>query len=386
MTRNPRVDFLRGIAILCVLVLHFALAYGLQDSPLGSLLNKFLLDGISRNGNYGVTMFFVVSGFLITSNSLARWGELRHIDPRAFYGFRFARIMPPLLLVLAIIVLLGSVNVPFFHNDEGSGHGQAYTFAVAVLSILTFWHNLLMQSWDYFNYCLNIYWSLSVEEVFYLALPLTCLLLRRTWLFVLLCLVLVAVGPLYRSMHADDEIYFMYGYLACFDAIALGCLTALLARRFTLAGKEARIARIVAGVALAVVYLRGIAGHEVFGFSLIAVASAVFLFASAGDAAPGWTTGRLSKGVRWMGRHSYELYLFHIIVLAGMRNLYTKAELGYWVRLPWLCLFLVASFLLAALVARYVAEPANAAIRKRFAAWGPRAGSRQLPPNQAGQQ
>lgn len=365
--RNSRIDFLRGVAISCVLILHFALSYGLRNSPIASLFSADFVHAISYNGNYGVTMFFVVSGFLITTNSLARWGQLRHIDPRTFYMLRFARIMPALLLVLAVIVILGMLDIPSFANSKSAHNGPAMTFSVAILSILTFWHNVLMQSWGYFNYCLNIYWSLSVEEMFYLAMPPLCLLARRTWLFVGVCLLAIVIGPIYRSQHIDNEIFFMYGYVACFDAIALGCLTALLAKKIALKGKWARITRIAAGAMLVAVYLNGIDGNEVFGFSLIALASAIFLFASANDITPGWVTGRISKPIRWMGAHSYELYLFHIVVLGLMRNLYTKQTLSYAMHLPWLCLFLLTSALLAALVSRFVAEPANAAIRRRYA-------------------
>jgi peptidoglycan/LPS O-acetylase OafA/YrhL len=73
---------------------------------------------------------------------------------------------------------------------------------LAVASVLSFWHNVLMQSQGWFNYCLNIYWSLSVEEVFYLALPVSCLILRRKWLMVLACLALIIYAPIYR-VHAS---------------------------------------------------------------------------------------------------------------------------------------------------------------------------------------
>jgi peptidoglycan/LPS O-acetylase OafA/YrhL len=68
-----------------------------------------------------------------------------------------------------------------------------------------------------------------------------------------------------------------------------------------------------------------------------------------------------------MGWHSYEIYLFHIVVLGLMRNVYTKATLGYWQRLPWFGLFLVATGLVAMLISRFVAEPANTAIRRYYA-------------------
>lgn len=76
--RNPHIDALRGAAILCVLLLHFALAYGLKNSPLAALPDW--LWKAAYQGNYGVTMFFVISGYLITSTSLRRWGDLARID------------------------------------------------------------------------------------------------------------------------------------------------------------------------------------------------------------------------------------------------------------------------------------------------------------------
>ena len=364
-SRNARIDFLRGIAISCVLILHFALAYGLKDSPLGTLLGPTLLRAIAFNGNYGVTIFFVISGYLITSHSLARWGELRHVDAHAFYRMRFARIMPPLLLALAIIVTLGCFDVPFFSNGDGGHHRPASFFLIGAGSVLTFWHNVLMQSAGYFNYCLNVYWSLSVEEVFYLLLPLACLALRREAMIVALCAIAIVAGPLYRAAHANNEIFFMYGYAACFDAIAIGCLTALLARRLAPGAGYRRLLRVLSLMALAAVYLRGIDGNEALGFTLIALASAGFLLASANDGSAGWTAGRATFALRWMGRHSYEIYLFHIIVLAAMRNVLAKAAMSHDLRLPWLALFLALTMIVAGLVARFVSEPANAALRGR---------------------
>ncbi|MEN9864963.1 MAG: hypothetical protein RL748_553, partial [Pseudomonadota bacterium] len=365
---HPRIDFLRGIAILCVLLLHFALAFGLKNSPLGTIFPPAWLR-VVFSGNYGVTMFFVISGYLITTHSLARWGSLSQIKLRDFYLLRLARIMPALLLALSIIVILGSFDLPFFNNRDGDHQWGASYFWLGAGSVLTFWHNVLMQSSGYFNYCLNIYWSLSVEEVFYLALPLAALLLRRTAWLVLLCLGALVLGPVYRFHHSDNEIFFMYAYQACFDAIAMGVLTALLAHHWQIEVAHARALRLLrygALLALAVVYCRGIDGHEAGGFSLIALASSIFIFSAVKDNQAGLGNGHASAWLRWFGRHSYELYLFHIVVLALLRNLTSKEQLSYAARLPLLLLFLALSALLAALVARYVSGPANAALRRRW--------------------
>jgi peptidoglycan/LPS O-acetylase OafA/YrhL len=366
--RDAHIDFLRGVAILLVLLLHYALAYGVANCPLLPLVGEKSLRAVFYNGNYGVTMFFVVSGYLITSMSLKRWGEPAGIDIRAFYIYRFARIMPCILLALAVIVTLGLLDVPYFQSRHAGEPLPDSFFAVAALSVLTFWHNVLMQSAGWFNYCLNIYWSLSVEEVFYLALPPAFLLLRRQWAIVIGCLVLIALGPVYRSMHTDNELFYECGYLANFDAIAMGCLVAFLMRRYRLDGRRARVLRAVAGIGIVVFYLRGIESHETWGFSLVAACTALYLVASVTDDAVGFATARATAFVRWFGRHSYELYLFHIVVLALCRNVWDKHTLPAAAWAPWFALYLGASALAAMAVSRFLSEPANRAIRARFIA------------------
>ena len=367
MNRNAQVDFLRGVAIILVLLLHFALAYGLMNCPLRPYVGVEALRAVFYNGNYGVTVFFVISGYLITSMSLARWGEPSQINARQFYLYRFARIIPSLVLVVTIIVTLGLLNVPYFQNTH---HGQPLPttfFWMAVLSVFTFWHNVLMQSTGWFNYCLNIYWSLSVEEIFYLALPLAFLALRRRTWIAAVCIVLIILGPLYRSWHTDDELFYEFGYLACFDAIAIGCLTAMITAQRKLSGITAKIIRIVASIGFVIIYLRGIQSHEVWGFTLVALCTSIYLVSAIHDSGARFATGRLMVPVRWLGRHSYELYLFHIIILALLRNVLDREKLPASAWLPWLVLFLITSALVAKLIAQFVSEPANRAIRSRWA-------------------
>ena len=380
MARNAPIDLLRGVAILLVLLLHYSLTYRLSKSPLADWFGVAAVRAVVNNGNYGVTMFFVVSGYLITSNTLRRFGSLAAIDVRAFYVMRAARILPPLLLALVVIVTLGLLGVPMFGNSDGAKNLPASYYFLAVGSVLTFTHNLLMQSVGYFNYCVNIYWSLSVEEMFYLAFPLLCVLARRRRLIVAMCLCAIAIGPIYRHVHVDDELYFMYGYAACFDAIAFGCLAALLASVKRPATPAARWASVAAALALAASYLAGIGGHEAFGFTAVAASSAVLVWCASASSGKGWADACLLAPLRWAGRHSYELYLFHIIVLAAMRELVPRAQMGVDWKLPGLLLFIATSAGVAALLARYFSEPINAALRRRFdTARAPTRGARSVP-------
>ncbi len=360
--RDYRIDVLRGVSILVVLILHFHLAYNLVASPFATLFSARFVRAVAQNGNYGVTIFFVISGFLITSTSLRRFGALATISARKFYTFRFARIFPCLLLILTIITSLGLAGVPWFKSDGAVD----VSFLTADFSVLTFWHNVLMAKVGYFNYGLNILWSLSVEEVFYLVFPLLCLVLRRDALMLGVWFAVIIYGPIYRSHHADDEIKFLYGYFACFDAIAMGCCVALLSRQIRVSDVMRRIAQLGACGFIAWIYLRSdIDSSAIFGPTLVAAGAALFLFVEGANQAvgSGGRSHRLFKPIAWFGQRSYELYLFHIVVLAFMRNVYDRGALPANYKPLWFLLFLALASLLAGLIARFYSEPLNLRIR-----------------------
>jgi peptidoglycan/LPS O-acetylase OafA/YrhL len=357
MGRDHRIDLLRGLAILSVLLLHFDLSYHLTQGPVFSSLVGQMVHTAIRNGNYGVIIFFVISGYLITSTSLRRFGSLSGVSPQVFYTYRAARILPCLALVLAIITPLALIGIPSFRDSK---HVSIW---VADLSVLTFWHNLLMAKVGYFNYCLNIYWSLSVEEVFYLSFPLICLLKKIKWI-VPIWLAAIAIGPIYRYFHADNEIVFLYGNLACFDALALGCCMALLARHIQVSARARDIVQVCAVLFMAGIYLRRSIGESpVWGPTLMALAAAAILVVEGGSRVNPPPAKRRLRVLAWLGSHSYELYLFHIIVLAAMRDFVKPSHLPMPAELLWLLLFLLLSTVLAAAIARYYSEPLNVRLR-----------------------
>src|ERR1700759_4934671 len=101
--RLDGVDVLRGLAILTVLLNHVNMRLFLAKIPYTAGLPQQLVDTLFWNSQRGVQMFFAVSGFLITSTSIRRWGSLSRLDARAFYALRFARIAPLLILLLLVL-------------------------------------------------------------------------------------------------------------------------------------------------------------------------------------------------------------------------------------------------------------------------------------------
>ncbi len=192
--RSLRVDVIRGVAILLVLLHHFNIAYRLEDTILARVLGWDAVRAVARNGNYGVTMFFVVSGYLITSNTERRWAGFTNVSVRAFYTLRAARILPCLLLLLTMVNLLAADGVTIFQNRLQGG--EPISFWLVDFASLTFWMNVLIGRNGWFNYPLGVLWSLSVEEVFYVAFPLLCLLLRRKARLLAFWALVIVAGPL----------------------------------------------------------------------------------------------------------------------------------------------------------------------------------------------
>ncbi len=363
--RNAGIDVLRGIAILMVLLLHFSLTYRLWHSGfLANLIGHDWAFSVLGSGNFAVTMFFVVSGFLIATNAAERAGSLGKIRPRAFYIRRFARLTPCLVLALTIITILGLCGIGSFATE---GSGSSTDLLLGSVSVLAFCHNILMQHLGYFDYALNVYWSLSVEEVFYLAFPIVCLALRRDRFIAIPCLAFIAVAPFYRSAHSDNDIFYLYANLACFDAISIGCLTSMLARRWQPSRQLAIVMAVAGWVTLIVFWLQGFEGpHVMFSFTVIALSTAAIILGNVSRPSTMAARSIAGRTMCWIGRHSYELYLFHIIVLGIMRDVIPGKALGTVWQIPWLLLFLLVSVGMAAGVARAVGDPANMALRRRL--------------------
>ena len=315
----PALDGLRGIAILLVLAVH----------------TRTLLPG----GRLGVDLFFVLSGFLITVLLVQEWGRGGSISLRAFYRRRMLRLAPAMAVLLAFYaVVFGLIR-----DDDGwqksVTYGALYVYNAA---------------WSWFGHDglgANHLWSLAAEEQFYLVWPLTLMLLLaravspKAIIAALLVLALAVAtwrGIIAQSVHSGPR---MYGPDVHSDPLILGCVAGLLygfgiARRVPLAVASVWV---VIGAVIVMRVATATEQYHAYLVPIFAVSVAMVLLACTlhGE----WWFARLASiaPLRWFGRISYGLYLWHFPLYAllgwklGAPAAIVVAALSYrYVELPFL--------------------------------------------------
>jgi peptidoglycan/LPS O-acetylase OafA/YrhL len=216
----PRInalDGVRGIAAAVVVLSHFLVSTAIPESPLWKVI---------RGGWLGVDLFFVLSGFLITGVLL----DSRHSPTylRSFYIRRVLRIFPlyyaSVLLVWIVVVFVEHAGSRLTGYDA-IGWSFAYASNIAIA---------LKRSWQYQSDWLGMshFWSLAVEEQFYLVWPFVILLPRRVVLAITAAI--VVMGPWTRE-YADSFFgpYSLASYMLTpcrMDALAAGALLAVIRR------------------------------------------------------------------------------------------------------------------------------------------------------------
>jgi|SRR5579863_634334 len=365
-TRLDGVDLLRGLAILCVLMNHVNTRLRVNDVPYTEGIPKPLVHALVGNGQFGVQIFFAISGFLITSITLKRWGVLQNVNVGDFYLLRLARIGPLLLGLLAVLSALHFAGLQdFVVSARKGGLGRA------VLAALTFHVNVLEAHRGYLPANWDVLWSLSVEEMFYLFFPLAAWLLGRIRLFIAFLFVFIILGPFARAVFArDNDIWQDYSYLGGMDAIALGCLTALIVSRVQFSPAMLKVLAWI-GVALVIAML-GFSGLP-FLFPLgatgleetiLAIGTCLVIIAAAQTQ---WRCPDVLRPLRRLGQRSYEVYLTHMFVVFAFLHLFWVLNKPMWFVPLYFVLSIVVAALLGDSVARLYSDRMNAFLRQR---WG----------------
>ncbi|HEY0785460.1 MAG TPA: acyltransferase [Acidobacteriaceae bacterium] len=341
--RIASLDGLRAVALLLVVLLHLGERFDAPKLPLA-----FVADGVG--------IFFVLSGFLITTLLLREYGSTGRIDLPRFYLRRTFRILPPLYFYLGAVVLLSTLA----HVEQ---HG--------LMSAGLFYRNLISVPRGWMT---EHTWSLSLEEQFYLLWPfaLVVVLGRRgrdaaAWL----ALGLIVCAPVVRvtmkashlPMFEHRESYFLFARM---DALMCGCLLAMLVGKPWFERAFAHVARLWWVLPLQYVVVSGLLNYRftvayrmTVGMTLDSIAAALFiLWASRNVSHP---VGRLlnCRPMVALGTWSYSAYLWQTI--------FTHAEpaLSSINRMPWALLLLVA---VAWVSYRWVEQPALL-LRVRLSEW-----------------
>ncbi len=362
-SRIDGVDLLRGVSILFVLMNHVNMRLLGAKVPYLKGVPDQLASTIAWNGQFAVQMFFVVSGFLITSTSLRRWGTPANLSVRDFYLLRFARIAPLMLLLLLVLSVLHLAGVhAFVVSAKTGGLGRA------LLAALTFHIGFLEATRGYLPGGWDILWSLSVEEMFYLAFPLVARLLRKQWLLTGLLLLFVFAGPFARMKAFNpNPVWREYSYFGGMDGIALGCLTAMLLSKLAFSKAAVRTAGVIGTILIVFRLCLSLLGYKWgmgksgLNFTILAIGVS---FAIAAASQSHWKAPRVFAPLLVLGQRSYEIYLTHMFAVLALFSVFTHFSLP----LKGVPVLFASSITLAGvlgwLVATIYAEPMNLWLRK----------------------
>lgn len=362
----PGLDGLRGAAVAGVLLFH---------------------DGKLPGGYLGVDLFFVLSGFLITSLLLAEHRASGHIDLKAFWIRRARRLFPAVLALIPAVALFAAVFAapPELSRIRGDG--------IATLAYFANWRTIFAGKsyWDLFSAPspLEHTWSLSIEEQFYVVWPLlTALVLRlskgstRALFGVSAALALASIAAMWLLYNPDRSSRAYMGTDTRGASILVGAaLACILSRSDASEGKtasgDARAGQgrglVIALDALGLVALVGLGaawakldGQSRFlyrgGFWLTEAAVLVLIACAAQDKKSLVGRALSFAPLRWMGLISYGVYLWHWPVYCALTAQRTTISGG------WLTALRLGVTFAIALVSYYFLEQP---IRRRGVTFGP---------------
>ncbi len=310
--RFDGIDVLRGVSIIAVVVHHINIHMGASESVLAKALPRQLAATLFWNGANGVTVFFAISGFLITTMAIRRWGALSQVRIADFYRLRFARIVPLLVALLVILSVLDLAHVPGFVIKAHTSLPRA------LLAAATFHINWLESQRGYLPAQLGRSLVALSGRSFLSLLPADLFPDARSRTADRVAAGIRGHRPVRAHVLTHNELWADYGYLSCMDAIALGCLAAMIAASVRFRPATLRALQII-GAALVLLIMTArplVRAMHIYQLGLdvtcLALGTCLLQIAIAQRNRAG---GLATAPIRWFGRNSYEVYLTHMFIV-----------------------------------------------------------------------
>jgi peptidoglycan/LPS O-acetylase OafA/YrhL len=336
MRRIPSLDGLRALSIFLVLALH-----SLQRLEYTHHV-PWIWAGIF-DGATGVFIFFVISGYLITSLLLHEHEKRGTVSLRGFYFRRAMRILPPLYVYVGVLLLLGWA-------------GKLAIYKLDIISALFFFHDYALS----LMWSLEHFWSLSIEEQFYFLWPFLLLYCLRRPGFEgrlkasKIAIAIILLAPLIRvfsfTIARRTILHNSYGLHAHADSLMFGCLIALL-QDYPVFERFYAVATKIWWIPPAVIVLSDCLSARFqnywdlpIGLTVCGIAIALFLLWCVRN--PSSAVGRLlnSRLIAHIGVLSYSIYIWQTLFLNyDNRSLFGPSlKLLYTFPFSWLAILVVA--------------------------------------------
>jgi peptidoglycan/LPS O-acetylase OafA/YrhL len=329
----PTLDGWRALSVAGVVLYH---------GRFGFFGSHHLPVSLAAHGYLGVDVFFAISGFLICSILLQEFALTGDIDLRRFYMRRFFRILPAYYVAFAAIFLLG-----LFHVIR-----ENY---IDVPSCLLFYRNFMPLGADWHGgFYTAHFWSLSIEEQFYLLWPIVLLALKpkqagkvAVVLSVFAYCWKVTLG---HFPALSDVVPPAMGMLARTDTLLWGCLAALYFTEIRRWVQQSRFTQLWLPILLMLLVGQASRVPELVSLSSILLPALVLSTALQ----PQSLLSRVLewKLLRWVGTLSYSIYLWQMIFLPELASEMAEGRFRYLQRAPWN----VVAILVCACISRYCIE------------------------------
>jgi peptidoglycan/LPS O-acetylase OafA/YrhL len=324
--KNNDIEILRAFAILYTVVLHFRVLLP-AESPSVRLLEYLDL-------SVGVDLFLVISGFVITGSvmdSASRAGASRRALMFGFWIKRIYRLLPAAwtwvaIACLAQLAIIATTDIGYQLRDVFTSAAAALANVMNVYTPHCIASRGVQTCFAMPNF-VGHYWSLSLEEQFYLVFPLLFFFLPRRALVALL-VAAIAVQFLWQRP------FFTYAWYFKTDALCWGILLSLVSRsalyqqhvpglvNMRRVGPLAGLA-LLAALPLVAANIQGIGPNmKTYGVAVVALICAAIVWLASYDRDIFAIGGRYRRLMLYFGSRSYSLYLSHLVVYLCVRDLF----------------------------------------------------------------